>query len=96
MLKFIGAKIISNINPAYTILFTNPDGKAVKTTAEIICNNESIFQMAHWVLTETKQYLFFSSCIYLLFVIGQLLFKKNQENWVTLFPVDSWPNKLVT
>ena len=81
ILKFIGAKIMSNINPDFPILFTNPDGNTVKTTAQIICNNESISQMTYWVLTETKQYFIFSSCIYALFPVGLIiLFKGKPSN----------------
>lgn len=81
ILKFIGAKIISNINPDFTIQFTNPDGNTVKTTAQIICNNESIAQMTYWILTETKRYLFLSSCVYALFPVGLvILFKTKPSN----------------
>jgi hypothetical protein len=82
ILKFIGAKIISNINPEYPILFTNPDGTTIRTTAQIICNNESIKQMTNWVLSEATVYLFRSSVIYILYPISLfflVIFKPPQK-----------------
>jgi len=76
--KFIIAKVISYINPDYSILFTNPDGNNVETTVGIISNNKSISQTVFWALTQAKQYLYFSSYIYLLLPVGlMILFKGN-------------------
>ncbi len=73
LFKFIEAAIISNITPEYSILFTNPDGTSIVTTAQVLCQNEGIRQVATWVFDQTQVFLLKTSLIYGLYPMGLVL-----------------------
>jgi hypothetical protein len=79
IIKYITAKIISNILPDYKILFTNSDGSTVMTTAHMISNNDNILQMMKWVWSESRAYLILSSSVHLLLPIGFFLVLKSDS-----------------
>jgi hypothetical protein len=79
IVKYITAKIISNILPDYKILFTNSDGSTVMATARMISNNDNILQMMKWVWSESRAYLILSSSVHLLLPIGFFLILKSDS-----------------
>lgn len=79
IIKYITAKILSNILPDYKMLFTNSDGSTVMATARMISNNDNILQMMKWVWSESRAYLILSSSVHLLLPIGFFLILKSDS-----------------
>lgn len=79
LLKFIWAKLISFINPSYSMDFINPDGTLVTTSAYAICNNQTVVGIVETIIVRFSRYWLFSSMIYLFIPVGLVILLKSKN-----------------